>query len=128
MIQDDEHLLSVLRYIEANPLHSHLVESAGDYRWSSFRAHGLGESDALLDRVEAYEALAASRAARLRRWSAYVHQTPEDGELAAICRSTQTGLPFGERGWVENLCKRLHLDLTIRPRGRPTKDAIHAEK
>jgi putative transposase len=128
VIQDDEHLLSVLRYIEANPLRAYLVERAGDYRWSSFRAHGLGESDALLDRAEAYEALAASRAARLRRWSAYVHQTPEEAELAAIRRSTQTGLPFGERGWVENLCKRLHLDLTIRPRGRPRKDAIHAGK
>jgi len=128
VIQDDEHLLSVLRYIEANPLRAHLVERAGDYRWSSFRAHGLGESDALLDRVEAYEALAVRRAARLRRWSAYVHQTPEEAELAAIRRSSQTGLPYGEQGWIASLCKRLRLDLTIRPRGRPRKDANHAAK
>jgi hypothetical protein len=51
---------------------------------------------------------------------------PEEGELAAIRRSSQTGLPFGRRGWAENLCKRLCLDLTIRPRGRPRKDASHA--
>jgi hypothetical protein len=59
------------------------------------RAHGLGQSDPLLDRVEAYEALAVQQAARLRRWSAYVHQTPEEAELAAIRRSNETGLPFG---------------------------------
>jgi putative transposase len=41
VIQDDEHLATVLRYIEANPLRARLVERAGDYRWSSFRAHGL---------------------------------------------------------------------------------------
>ena len=128
VVQDDEHLLTVLRYIEANPLRAQLVERAGDYRWSSFRTHGLGESDWLLDRVEAYEALAAQRSARLRRWSAYVHQTPEEAELAALRRSSETGLPFGERGWVERLCKRLDLDLTIRPRGRPRKDAPHAKK
>jgi putative transposase len=128
VVQDDEHLLTVLRYIEANPLRAQLVERAGDYRWSSFRAHGLGETDGLLDRVEAYEGLAVQRSARLRRWSAYVHQTPEEAELAALRRSSETGLPFGERTWVERLCKRLDLDLTIRPRGRPRKDAPRAEK
>ena len=42
VIQDDDHLLTVLRYIEANPLRAGMVEAAGDYRWSSFPAHGLG--------------------------------------------------------------------------------------
>lgn len=128
VIQDDDHLLAVLRYIEANPLGAHLVDGAGDYRWSSFRAHGAGASDSLLDRVEAYEGLAVQRAARLRRWSAYVHQIPEEAELAAIRRSSETGLPFGESRWVERLCKQLDLDLTIRPRGRPRKDAPNAGK
>ena len=31
VIQDDEHLLTVLRYIKANPLRAKLVERAGDY-------------------------------------------------------------------------------------------------
>jgi len=123
VIQDDEHLLTVLRYIEANPLRAKLVERAGEYRWSSFREHGLGQSDGLLDRVEAYESLAAQPAARRRRWSAYVHQTPEEAERAAMRRSSATGLPFGQRAWGERLWRRLHLNLTIRPRGRPRKDA-----
>ena len=46
---------------------------------------------------KAYEALAVQRAARLRRWSAYVHQTPDEAELAAIRRSNETGLPLGAR-------------------------------
>jgi putative transposase len=118
-----EHLSAVLRYIEANPLQANMVEHAGDYRWSSFRAHGLGEPDGLLDRVEAYESLAIQPAARRRRWSACVHQTLDEPELAVIRRSSATGLPFGQRGWVERLCQRLNLDLTIRSRGRPRKDA-----
>ncbi len=128
VIQDDDHLLAVLRYIEANPVRGGLVERCGDYRWSSFRAHGLGQSDALLDRVIPYEALAAQPAARQRRWSAYVHQAPVEAELAAIRRSSESGLPFGESSWVGRLCRRLHLDLTIRPRGRPRKSIEHANK
>jgi putative transposase len=58
---------------------------------------------------------------RRQGWSAYVHQTPEDAELAAIRRSNEMGLPYGERSWVDRLCRRLKLDLTIRPRGRPRK-------
>lgn len=121
VIQDDEHLLTVLRYIEANPLRANLVEHAGEYRWSSFGCHGNGRADILLDRVVAYEGLAASASARQRRWAAYVHQTPDEAELAAIRRSSETGLPYGEQTWVDRLCRRLKLDLTIRPRGRPRK-------
>jgi len=123
VIQDDEHLLCVLRYIEANPLRAKLVSAAGDYRWSSFAAHGEGQQDPLLDSTPAYEALAAYPAVRCRRWSAYVHQTAPEAELAAIRRSGETGLPYGESSWVKQLARRLNLDLTIRPRGRPRKSA-----
>jgi putative transposase len=50
-----------------------------------------------------------------------VHQTPDEAELVAIRRRRETGLPYGDRSWVERLCRRLNLDLTIRPRGRPRK-------
>jgi putative transposase len=121
VIQDDEHLLTVLRYIEANPLRARIVEAAGDYPWSSFPAHGLGRRDPLLDPLADYEALAKTPATRRRRWSAFVHQPPPDEELAAIRRSCSSGLPFGAARWVDDLSTRLGLDLTIRPRGRPRK-------
>ncbi len=34
-IQQDEHLLTVLRYVERNPLRAKLVEAAEDWRWGS---------------------------------------------------------------------------------------------
>ncbi len=123
VIQDDDHLLCVLRYIEANPLRANLVKRADEYRWSSFAAHGKGKLDELLDPTTPYEALAVRPAVRNRRWSAYVHQEPEEAELAAIRRSNERGLPFGEPSWVKRLANRLNLDLTIRPRGRPKKSS-----
>jgi len=123
VIQDDEHLLCVLRYMEANPLRAKMVASAGEYRWSSFATHGLGEPSELLDPVPAYEALSAYPAVRRRRWSAYVHEAAPDAELNSIRRSSETGLPYGEASWVQRLAKRLSLDLTIRPRGRPKRAA-----
>lgn len=128
VVQDDVHLMAVLRYIEANPVRAGMADRAGDYPWSSFAAHGLGKADPLLDPVVPYEALAASPGMRRRRWQAYVHREPEEAELAAIRRSVETGLPYGEPRWVEGLAKRLKLDLAIRPRGRPRKTAAREEK
>jgi len=39
-------------------------------------------------------------------------------DLAVV---TFTFLPYGEQSWVDPLCRRLNLDLTIRPRGGPEK-------
>jgi hypothetical protein len=86
-----------LRYIEANPLRAKLAEHAGKYRWSSFASHGNDRVDSLLDPTVAYEALGSRAAIRQRCWSAYVHKTPDANELAAIRRSSETGLPFRNR-------------------------------
>ena len=101
-------------------------------RWKKVSAdacHGNGCADELLDAVPAYELLAAQPAGRQRRWSAYVHRTPDEAELAAIRRSSEIGLPYGERSWADRLCRRLNIDLTMRPRGRPQKIAqVQAQK
>jgi putative transposase len=123
VVQEDDHLLEVLRYIEANPVRARKVAAAGEYPWSSFAAHGLGEADPLLDPLPAYEALAVRAPTRRKRWSEFVHQEPPEDELAAIRRSVQTGLPLGDPRWVDKLGRRLGLDLVIRPRGRPRKVA-----
>ncbi len=41
-IQEDDHLLTVLRYVECNPLRANMVQEAEAWRWSSLwhRVHG----------------------------------------------------------------------------------------
>jgi putative transposase len=123
VIQDDQHLLTVLRYIEANPLRAKLVERAEDYPYSSYRAHGLGEPNELLDPLVTYEQLSPYAAVRQRKWAARVHLPLEESSLTSIRRSADRSLPYGDSAWVKRLAKQLDLDLTIRPRGRPRKQA-----
>lgn len=122
VIQNDEHLLTVLRYIEANPLRANIVTHAEEYPWSSYPTHGLGEATELLDRVIPYEQLSQYTAVRLRKWSEKVHLPLAESTLDAVRRSSTTGLPYGSPAWVARLAKKLDLDLTIRPRGRPRKN------
>lgn len=121
VIQNDEHLLTVLRYIEANPLRAKLVKRAEKYPWTSYHVHGCGEVSPLVDRLITYEELAAQAKTRQRKWAEQVHAPLAEQVLTEVRRSNTTGLPYGDDNWVKRLAKKLDLDLVIRPRGRPKK-------
>jgi putative transposase len=121
VVQNDEHLINVLRYIEANPLRARMMKRAEDYPWSSFGVHGCGQASELIDSLISYEELSAYPQVRQRKWAEKVHLAMDERTTMAIRRSIETGLPYGDEGWVRRLAKKLDLDLTIRPRGRPRK-------
>jgi putative transposase len=123
LIQDDDHALTVLRYIEANPLRAGLVTDAGDYRWSSYAWHGLGRPDVLLNALPAWERLGSTPAAREKAWARWVRTPLTERELAAVRRAVVSGRPYGESSWVEQVAAAVGLRLTPRPRGRPRKVA-----
>jgi hypothetical protein len=45
-----------------------------------------------------------------------------EAELAALRRSVHRGCPFGESAWCDRMVRRLGLESTLRPQGRPKKD------
>jgi len=111
-IQEDDHLLAVLRYVERNPLRANLVEQAEAWRWSSLWHRIQGVEAELLDEGPVILP---------RAWRKYVQSAETGAELAAVRRSVVRGAPFGEMAWQERTAKRLHLQTTLRPRGRPRK-------
>jgi putative transposase len=52
-------------------------------------------------------------------WRAHVNAPQTEGELAALRRSLQRGVPFGGERWTTKMVARLGLQSTLRPRGRP---------
>jgi putative transposase len=124
VIQDDLHLLVVLRCIEANPVRARIVSDPGDYRWSSFRLHGLGEHDPLLSPFPEWEELGRTEAERRKRWRAKVSTQQGEGERTGVRDSLRSGRPFGAPEWTERTAERLHIDLNPRPRGRPAGEKV----
>ena len=59
LIDSDEYLLACQRYIELNPVRAGMVETPGDYPWSSYRAIAFGEKDPLLTPHLLYQRLGA---------------------------------------------------------------------
>jgi REP-associated tyrosine transposase len=121
VIQDDEHMLVVLRYIEANPLRAATVAGPGDYPWSSYPYHGLGRADALLSSFPEWERLGSTESERRRRWRVKLRATQREEELRAVRASLSSGHPFGNPAWIADVARRLQINLVRRPRGRPPK-------
>jgi putative transposase len=95
VIQDDIHLLIVLRYIEANPLRAQMVVDPAEYRWSSYQQHGLGRHDPLLSPFPEWDELGRTEAERRKRWRAKVRAAQNEPELDAVRRSLRSGRPLG---------------------------------
>jgi putative transposase len=124
VIQDDMHLLVVLRYIEANPLRAGMVADPADYRWSSYRCHGAGRDDPLLSGFPEWDEMGPTEAERRRRWRMKVRGAQPTAELEALRRSLGSGRPFGAQEWAEVTAKRLGLVREPRAKGRPRKMEI----
>lgn len=113
-IQEDDHLLRVLRYVERNPLRAALVRRAENWRWSS-----LGQWHARDAKQQ--EWLHDWPVPRPRRWLEYVNGVETEAELEALRRSAVRERPFGAESWQAAVASRLGMQHTLRPRGRPKK-------
>ena len=118
-IAGDEHLLSVLRYVERNPLRAELVRDAEAWRWSSLyrRLSGSADEQALLSDPPV---------ALGKHWRDHVNQPQTDAEEAAIRMSIARGQPYGGATWMAKVTRQLGLEHTLRPRGRPRKKTSSA--
>ncbi len=111
-VQDDGHFRVVCRYVERNALRAGLVKRAEDWRWGSLWRW--------LQNPEPKPKLLSNwPIARSPRWVDRVNEPLGQGELKAVRRCAQRGAPLGDEGWVESIARRLNLESTLRPRGRP---------
>ncbi len=130
-IQRDEHLLSVLRYVERNPLRAKLVDRAEDWPWSSLGAAGAdaaGANPAGADAGRFEKALApplhAGPLPRPANWSEWVNEAEPPGQLAALRHSVNRGTPWGGADWARRTAARLGIESSLHPRGRPPKKPV----
>jgi len=50
-----------------------------------------------------------------------LNEPQTEAELAALARSIDRGTPYGSERWTERTAKKLDLEATLHPRGRPRK-------
>jgi len=111
-IQQDAHYLTVLRYVESNPIRANLTERAEQWQWSSLYA---------LTNRNNHPFLSEGPVERPENWLNLVNQHRSDEQLAAMRNCVNRGSPFGDSHWVPKIAFRLGIESAINPRGRPRK-------
>jgi len=107
-IQQDDHFLSVCRYVERNALRANLVSKAQDWRWSSLSTRS--------DRRSTIGMLLSSWPVEMpTRWTNWVNQAQTEAELAALRRAQ----PYWDIRWTERTAKALGIESSLRSPGRP---------
>ncbi len=113
-VEANGHFLTVCRYVERNPLRAGLVVRAEEWRWSSLwrRSKGPRQSTAWL---------APWPLSRPQAWVEWTNEPQTGAELEALRRCVARGQPYGSESWVQRITRRLSLEGTLRPRGRPRR-------
>ena len=113
-VQEDEHFLTVCRYVERNALRANLVKRAERWKWGSLW-HWASSSAAV--------SLCDWPVPRPAEWIEQVNQPQTEGELSAIRQSITRGRPYGAATWVRATANTLGLQSSLRSQGSPGRFA-----
>lgn len=111
VVEVDAYLLTLLRYVEGNPVRAGLVATAKDWPWSSHQERTGGNS-CLVDEPPLKLP---------ENWDKYVTEPLTEKELENIRRCVARQAPFGTPSWQLKVALETGLESTLRPRGRPRK-------
>jgi putative transposase len=107
-VQTGTHLLTLLRYVERNPLRARLTETAEQWPWGSL-----------------WQRVSGSKVVPLTpwpmpmpsNWMARVNEPQTGSELHAVRNALARSYPFGDAEWSTETA--IALGVGLRPRGRP---------
>jgi putative transposase len=111
-IQDDDHLLTVFRYVERNPVRAGLCKRSTDWRWSSARWRKFGNEEI---------PLASGPVPLPNDWSKRVDTAHLEVEYEVLRRCIERNRPYGSTPWTTKTAKALGATSSLGELGRPKK-------
>lgn len=113
LVDKDNYLWAVCRYIERNPVRAKIVDVPSTYEWSS--ASRARRSD-VLDRAWIQDDK------QKQEYIDFLNIAEDKSQTNLIRKNTYNGRPIGSAGFIKHMAELLKVDLNIKPKGRPRKD------
>lgn len=105
----DEYFLTLLKYVERNPVRAKLVQACEEWRWGSAQLRASGNT----------QALSESPVPLPNRYLEWINTGEQEDTLQTIRNAVNKGTPYGRDMWVEAMAKEYDLGTTLRSGGRP---------
>jgi putative transposase len=120
LVETQRYLLTVMRYIELNPVRAAITASAQDYRWSSVHTHLGLASDPLITPHPLYLALGSTPDERCKAYRVWLEEGVADDDILRIRQHINQERALGDGRFQHMVEETLGRPATCRPRGRPT--------
>jgi len=108
----DEHLETLLRYVQRNPVRAELVKRTRQWKWGSAWARRKGDE-------QMRGLLSPWPIAEPKDWEKWVDEPQLLAEIKLLREHVRRSRPYGSAKWVSSTVAKLGLEWTIRARGRP---------
>jgi len=105
LLDSDQYLLTVSRYIELNPVRANMVSHAFEYPWSSYHSNALGKHCELLHPHDCYLALGATPEERQNHYRERFNDLIEEKTLNDIREATNKSWALGDNHFKEEINK-----------------------
>ncbi len=114
LVENNNYLLTLLKYVERNPVRAKLVKKCEDWQWGSAyrRIHGTKEEKSLVDNPPTDLPL---------QYSSWINSFEDEKTVQSIRSSVIKGSPYGTDSWVEKMVITHKLQPTLKSPGRPRK-------
>jgi putative transposase len=118
LVDTDSYLLTLHRYIEANPVRAAMVGHPRDYRWSSYRANAEDRADPLVTRHALVAALGRDEDERRQAYRGLFDVDLDASTLELIRTRTNGGFALGSKQFETDLAHVLARPVKPRLRRR----------
>ena len=114
LVSDDKYLLTLIKYIERNPVRAKMIQICEAWRWGSAwrRTNGTVLQQKLLSESPTPFPL---------DYLAWINTPDEEDVIISLRTSVNKGVPYGNGVWVETVIEKYKLETTRRSVGRPRK-------
>jgi putative transposase len=112
IIEKDQHLLTVLRYVERNAKRAKLVKRAEQWQWSSVwrREEGTAEQKKLLS---------AWTTTMPKDYLKLLNKPLTSVDEETLERSEEKSIPYGTDAWIHKIVKKYKIEQVLKGVGRP---------
>lgn len=125
IVDDEQYLLTCMRYIELNPVRARMVPTPGEFRWSSYRANACGAADDLVTPHVIYRRLGPSPEVRQIAYRELFRSAIPEGDLGNIRDATQNAWALGGAAFRRKIAA-LNRRAERMPIGRPGRERTRA--
>jgi putative transposase len=121
LVQAEDYLLQLYRYIELNPVRANMVEDPADYHWSSYQINALGKASELCTPHPIYLALHQDVEQRQTTYRTLFASHVDSKLLEDIRVNSNKGMAIGNIQFKQEIEALTGRRMTEQKMGRPVK-------